>query len=289
MDRLLFGDNQFLGVNHQDPTKAALNLEQFAKASAIIDVLGFAYDSGIRSFVFTVHPRYQIVFAEICRSNLFPELKLYPCVPYAHKYNDLLSSRSAASVFLDQVRSLPARSWARMANSAFRLDIWKIIGIFMEMELLSARLPRLDGLFLQNIATDMTLGLGRADGLKRLHEYFSESFNIELGYMTMNHHLLVESLRGVGLDDPIICSCINKAGYRMNPSQQIVEATVNASISRNVAMSVMASGAIAPDEAIHYINGLSGISSILFGSSKKENIKFFVQRATCPNTPPSKI
>jgi phosphoribosylformimino-5-aminoimidazole carboxamide ribonucleotide (ProFAR) isomerase len=42
---------------------------------------------------------------------------------------------------------------------------------------------------------------------------------------------------------------------------------------RAIAMSVFASGAIPPREAIEWICGLEGVESIVFGASSKSNIK----------------
>ena len=53
MDRLLFGDNQFFGVNHMSEEKARSQSMRFRDTQAIIDVLDKAYDNGIRTFMCT--------------------------------------------------------------------------------------------------------------------------------------------------------------------------------------------------------------------------------------------
>ena len=68
MDRILFGDNQFFGVNHASEEKARLQTIRFQTIESIIKVLDTAYDAGIRTFMCTTHDR----IAEICehvRSN----------------------------------------------------------------------------------------------------------------------------------------------------------------------------------------------------------------------------
>jgi len=57
MDRLLFGDNQFFGINHMSEEKARAQAMRFQKTDAIMDVLDVAYDEGIRSFMCTTHDR----------------------------------------------------------------------------------------------------------------------------------------------------------------------------------------------------------------------------------------
>ncbi|HEY0810622.1 MAG TPA: hypothetical protein VGD49_10700, partial [Longimicrobiales bacterium] len=87
MDRVLFGDNQFFGVNHMSEEKARAQAMRFQDLSAIIDVLDAAYGEGIRTFMCTTHER----VSEICdffRDNAerYPDYRFYPCMPYAHKY-----------------------------------------------------------------------------------------------------------------------------------------------------------------------------------------------------------
>ena len=47
MDRLLFGDNQFFGVNHMSEEKARAQQMRFQDIDAIMNVLDIAYDEGL--------------------------------------------------------------------------------------------------------------------------------------------------------------------------------------------------------------------------------------------------
>ena len=57
MDRIIFGDNQFFGVNHMSEAKARAQSMKFQRDEAIIQVLETAYDAGIRTFMCTTHER----------------------------------------------------------------------------------------------------------------------------------------------------------------------------------------------------------------------------------------
>ena len=46
LERVLFGDNQFFGVNHMSEEKAKAQALKFQKLEAIIEVLDIAYDEG---------------------------------------------------------------------------------------------------------------------------------------------------------------------------------------------------------------------------------------------------
>jgi hypothetical protein len=87
MDRVLFGDNQFFGVNHMSEEKARSQSIRFQELPAILNVLDIAYAAGIRTFMCTTHER----VAEICdhfrrNPSKYPDYRFYPCMPYAHKY-----------------------------------------------------------------------------------------------------------------------------------------------------------------------------------------------------------
>ena len=57
MDRLLFGDNQFFGVNHMSEEKARAQQMRFQDTGAIMGVLDAAYDEGVHTFMCTTHDR----------------------------------------------------------------------------------------------------------------------------------------------------------------------------------------------------------------------------------------
>ena len=62
LDRILFGDNQFFGVNHMSEEKARAQSMKFQDLQAIIDTLDTAYQAGVRTFMCTTHDR----IGEIC-------------------------------------------------------------------------------------------------------------------------------------------------------------------------------------------------------------------------------
>ena len=57
MDRLLFGDNQFFGVNHMSEEKARAQAMKFQDIDAVQAVLDAAYDEGVTTFMCTTHER----------------------------------------------------------------------------------------------------------------------------------------------------------------------------------------------------------------------------------------
>ena len=94
---------------------------------------------------------------------------------------------------------------------------------------------------------------------------------------TMNMPALVDFLLASGLESPIVCSSINKAGYLMNPSRREVEETIRTKPFRPLAMSILSSGAVSPQEAIHYVTEQENIRAIVFGASSRAHIRETVE------------
>src|SRR3974377_242956 len=87
MDRILFGDNQFFGINHMSEEKARAQALRFQDIRAIIEVLDDAYAEGIRVFMCTTHERIADVCAHVrAHPARYEGFVFYPCMPYAHKY-----------------------------------------------------------------------------------------------------------------------------------------------------------------------------------------------------------
>lgn len=278
MDRIIFGDNQFFGINHMSEEKAQAQLEMFRDNSAIIDVLDAAYGVGMRGFMFSTHERVR----EICshfRSNhsCYPGVRLYPVVPYAHKYATAVAERGILGVAKDAF--LTNNSVGNLAGSIIhggigmlKQDPFELMKVLVDAELLMFRGLQLGVVFLQNIVADLLLGLRMGEALVRFSEYVAERYGVEVGFMTMNLPAMVGYLKECGLSNPIVCASVNKIGYLMNPGREAYEGTIASGGFRPVAMSILASGAVPPSEAIQYVCSQDKIESFVFGASSKSNI-----------------
>jgi phosphoribosylformimino-5-aminoimidazole carboxamide ribonucleotide (ProFAR) isomerase len=125
---------------------------------------------------------------------------------------------------------------------------------------------------LQNIVTDLLLGFGVKDVFWGYVTYIKEKYKVEPGFITMNMPRLVEFLIECDIDNPVVCSAINKAGYFMNPDIYTYEKTLKEKKFRPIAMSILASGAVKPADAVRYVCKQKSIQSIVFGASSKKHI-----------------
>ena len=162
MQRILFGDNQFFGVNHMSEEKARAQSMRFQHTQAVIDVLDAAYAEGIRVFMCTTHER----IAEVCdhvRANpaRYDGFEFYPCMPYAHKYANAVTEHGmleALKLFLPDDGAIGAL--LKGGLSVARKDIDGIGQLLIDAEMKMFAGLKTPVIFLQNVVTDLLLGLG---------------------------------------------------------------------------------------------------------------------------------
>jgi hypothetical protein len=110
------------------------------------------------------------------------------------------------------------------------------------------------------------------DILIAFHAYIKKKYNVEAGFITMNMPKLLYVLKEGGIENPIICSSINSAGFRMSGGKALYEKVLKEEQFRPIAMQVLGGGAIPVKEALEYVCSFPQIESILFGASSKANI-----------------
>jgi hypothetical protein len=275
MDKLLFGDNQFFGVNHMSEEKARAQAMRFRDVDAIMDVLDAAYDEGIRTFMCTTHDR----ISEVCdrvRANptRYAGFTFFPCMPYAHKYANAVTEdgmMSALKRFLPDEGLLNAAM--RGGMSIAKKDIEGVTTLLIDAEMKMFRGLNTPVIFLQNVVVDLILGLGFYEAFRIFADHVRKRFGAEPGFITMNMPLLLDKLAEVGIENPIVCANINKIGFRLSGGQQAYEAALRDRKFRAIAMSVFASGALPAEEAIEWVCSQPNIESIVFGASSRGNIR----------------
>jgi len=274
MDRILFGDNQFFGVNHMSEEKARAQAMRFQDIGAVIDVLDDVYAEGIRTFMCTTHERMQ----EVCdhfrvHRNRYPGFKFYPCMPYAHKYANAAAEHGVLGAFrsfLPEENALGAL--VRGGISVARKDIEGLAALLIDAEMKMFAGLETPVVFMQNVVTDFLLGLGFDDAFRTFADCVRERYQAEPGFITMNAPFLLRRLEKIGIENPIICANINKLGFRMCGGMPAYEALIAEGRCRMIAMSVFASGALPPSQALEYICQQPQIQSIVFGASSRRNI-----------------
>ncbi|MEI6047775.1 MAG: hypothetical protein WCS03_02665 [Bacteroidota bacterium] len=274
MDKILFGDNQFFAVNHASDEKSRAQAIRFKDDSAIINVLDQAIDLGINTFMCTTHDR----IASICDhlrydQEKYKNFKIYPCMPYAHKYANAVTELGIMGTLKQYVPGNFFGTFAKGGLAFLNNDFSKFMEILIDAEMKMFKGISTPVIFIQNVLVDLILGLKMFDVFKEYDDYIRKKYNSEPGYITMNLPMLLDVLESKGIKNPIICTSINKIGFRMAGGKEVYEKYLQEREFRPIAMQVLAAGALSPKEAIEYLGKFPKIESVLFGASSKAHIR----------------
>lgn len=274
MDKVLFGDNQFFAVNHLSDDKSREQAIRFKDDSAIIRVLDQAIETGINTFMCTTHDR----IANICdhmRGNpdKYRDFNIFPGMPYAHKYANAVTELGIVGTIKQYVPGNILGTFAKGGIAYLSKDFIKLMEIFIDAEMKMFKGIKTPVIFIQNVIVDMVLGMKAWDVFVAYDQYIRKKYDAEPGYITMNMPALLDALNSVGIVNPIICSSINKIGFRMSGGKEVYEKYLREKEFRPIAMQVLAAGALRPKEAIEYLGNFPHIESVLFGASSKAHIK----------------
>jgi len=194
-------------------------------------------------------------------------------MPYAHKY-----ANSVAQVgVLETIERFSAGGVMDTLVRGAMGTISRDITVLMKL-LVDAEMKRFEGLntpviFVQNVVTDLLLGLKLYPLFAEFERYVRGRYKAEAGFITMNLPLLLDALDRAGVNDPIVCANINKIGFRMTGGVDLYRELLRTRRCRAIAMSIFASGAIPPQEAIEWVCHVDGVRSIVFGASSTGNIR----------------
>lgn len=274
LPRLLFGDNQFFGVNHMSEEKARRQMLAFQHLPQVMAVLEAARDAGVGGFMCTTHDRVAEI-AEAVRSDpgAWQGFDFCPGMPYAHKYANALTECGPVEALR---RFLPEQNLVESLVRGSRILFGRDVESLMHM-LVDAEMKMFAGLstpvvFLQNILTDLILGIGAHDLYRAFADYVSTRYDADAGFFTMNMPALLKALEGAGVANPIVCANINKREFRMSGGAIAYRRAADRYPARIIAMSVLASGAIPAREAIEWVYSQGYVRSIVFGASTRDNI-----------------
>lgn len=275
LDPILFGDNQFFGVNHMSEEKARQQAMKFQDIEAIAATLASAVSSGVPGFMCTTHDR----IAEIAqmvrdgRSDL-ADLIFYPCMPYAHKYANAVTELGYVGTLK---KFLPAEgafsSVLQGSRALLTRDVESVIKLLIDAEMKMFAGLRTPVIFLQNVVTDLALGLNAWESFAFFADHVRAKYDAEPGFITMNMPQLLPALEKAGIKRPIVCTNLNKIEFRMSGGIEAYRQAASLYSPRVIAMSVFASGAIRPEAAIDWVVSEPYVESIVFGASSAGNIR----------------
>lgn len=281
LDKIVFGDNQFFGINHMSQEKAQQLAEEFFDINKIFRVYDMVIEAGIKGIMLNSNERAR----EICdhfrtRSSIYNYINWYPSIPYPHKYANLVAEKGIISaineaLFKDNNASAVASSVLKGSIAVLSKNPIKMMQMLIDTEMKMFRGLNIKVIFLQNIITDLLLGFNIKLVFEEYCDYIRRKYNASPGLITQNMPWLLKRLDEWDIRQVVICTSFNKIGYLMSPD---VKSYIKAATNNNpenyqlMAMSTLASGAVPANEAFEFISS-QNIQSVVFGASSANHIK----------------
>jgi hypothetical protein len=223
----------------------------------------------------TTHDRIALICDHV-RANpgRYRDFAFMPCMPYAHKYANAVTENGILGTLRRFVPNEGYFDAAMRGGMSFaKKDIQGISTLLVDAEMKMFAGLTTPVIFLQNVVVDLLLGLGFKEAFRIFADHVKGRYNAEPGFITMNMPMLLDVLEEVGIENPIVCCNLNKIGFRMCGGFAAYERALRDRRFRAIAMSVFASGAIPPKEAVEWVCQQPNIESIVFGASGRGNIR----------------
>jgi hypothetical protein len=281
IDRVVFGDNQFFGINHMSQEKAQRLAEQFHDLQSIFDVYDMAIAAGVRGIMLNSNDR----AADICerflaRKSQYSRLTWYPSIPYPHKYANLIAEMGImpAMHHVLSKNNSALKMFGAITQGGLAVlskDAIKLMCMLVDIEMRIFEGLDVKVVFLQNIVTDLILGLRLKEFFLAYCEHVRKKYRAAPGFITQNMPALLLWLKQWDISEVVVCTSINKIGYLMSPGVESYEeslATNDPAAYQIMAMSTLASGAIPAKEAYEFVNRLN-VQSVVFGASSQKHVE----------------
>ncbi len=278
---LLVGDNPFQGISHLSQERARNRGGAIVSpADQAANVILASLENGAEGFSFSVSELTLSILRTLRERKSIGQVNLYPMVPYAFEYVRVatqtgtpgLVKRFAKQVALSgDVRAIIEGLW-----SVIRIDPEGFVNTYLAYELSrikssAGKQAKLVSVLLNEVIADMGLALNFDWLFKSFIGYLSKR-RITPGFNTRNFPYLVKKFNkwGINLDETLIVTPFNKAGFQMNPSREECErALANMSCPTVLAISVLAAGYYRPSMAVDYLASLNKLKGVIAGVSNE--------------------
>lgn len=269
----ILGDNQFFGVNHYDIDKGDQTKNKFNSDESIVHFIKESMEIGLSGFMINSNTRGYKITNTISKSI---NSEIHYSVPYPHKFASMVNE-GGMLILLNYIlnKSSFKSLFIHLPRFLFSGNIKYILPLLLDLEV-PKNLNKGSYIYLQNIVTDLLLGMKRFD----LLEGFCTSV-LKKGYLpgliTLNPVLLGDVISNFDNNlqqKLIICYNINDRGFNVFPNLKEVEIFTNKkSPFKKMGMSILSSGGINNiKDSLNYIKKLP-LDYVVYGSSNLMNIQ----------------
>lgn len=271
--KIILGDNQFFGINHFDLKRGMETKSKFNSINKIKSFIELSLDKGLDGFMINSNS----IGYELVANSKFNKLKeIHYSIPYPHKYASMVNEKGMLSLFYYLIKNTSLSNNIRGGvKFLMSRNLKDLTFLALNLEVPKNLTPG-SYIYLQNIVTDMLIGLGRGDVLIEFIDHVI-SMGYKPGLITMNP-IKVDKIIKLYKDqkvinDLIVCFNINKEGFNVFPSLNEVEDFINLDPNyKLMGMSIFSSGASMVPNSIAYVKELK-LDYVVFGSSNMDNIE----------------
>ena len=201
--------------------------------------------------------------------------EIHYSIPYPHKYSTLVNEEGMLSLLKYLLKNTSISNLVISLPKFFITRNVKYLIPFVTSLEIPNNLPKGSTVYMQNIITDMLIGLKRSDILEAFAtDLRKKGYNP--GLITLNPKLLdslIIKSKILNENDVTICFNINYGGFNVFPNKNEVESFVKQNHKyKLMGMSIFSSGGANILKSIGYIKSL-GLDYVVFGSSKLNNIE----------------
>jgi hypothetical protein len=277
LDKILLGHNPLFGVDHLSQERGNAKDQKFENRSALAEVLRYAHSKGVKAMMMSTHPRAQVVLDIIANDPVLKnDFTVYPLLPYIVKYVRQSNEKGMFNVLTDLLTQAGAGAGLSMLMTGMTGlasgNLYKMIKILIDIEMLPFKGHKLGAVFMHDTLVDLAMGLGCDEAFDVFREHIEKKYNVHGGLITKNVPMLRERLDSRGWNDYLIMAAFNPTGFYMNPSLESTIKEVQRPGMYFIPMSVMAAGAIRPEQAFEFIGKFPEIKSVVVGMSRKDHI-----------------
>jgi len=276
--KVILGDNQFFGVNHSNILKGATTESIFSRNDDIIIFIQNSMSIGLDGFMINSNLRGYDIVKKMSSQRLVSGKEFHYSIPYPHKYASIVNESGMPALLIITLRKLNLRHFIYAFRFITTFNVKHLIPILLKMEI-PDELPKGSIVYLQNVVTDLLLGL--SNGIELIDMYISSiiCLGYKPGLITLNLEALWQSILVKHSKTEIyICFNVNYTGFNVFPSIKSVESAIINIKSQTdwklVGMSIFSSGSnnIDYNQSIAYIKSLK-LDYVVFGSSNLNNVK----------------
>jgi len=271
--KIILGDNQFFGVNHFDLSKGQKTKEIFNSTDKIANFINDSLELGLDGFMINSN---DFGFKVLDKYQFDTSKEIHYSIPYPHKYAAMVNENGLLSLGKHVFKHMSLFNIITQGiKFLFTRNFKHIIRPILEIEI-PKNLKKGSYVYLQNIVTDLLIGIGREDLLIAfIKEVVNKGF--KPGIITLNPIVLDKSLNSLNdillTENLVVCFNINKGGFNVFPEKNEVEKFIDKDKNyKLMGMSILSSGGAEIFESLNYIKALD-LDYVVFGSSKLSNIK----------------